>query len=57
MVFTYNKLKSSAQPQQIPILTLTQNTRYRTLTNINTTRSNMNSIIHNIKSSCSSCGN
>lgn len=57
MVFTYNKLKSSAQPQQIPILTLTQNTRYRTLTNINTTRSNMNSIIHNIKISCSSCGN
>jgi hypothetical protein len=55
MVFTYNKLKSSAPPQQLPLLT--QNTRYRTLTNVNTTTSKMNSIIHNVKSSCSSCGN
>jgi hypothetical protein len=57
MVFTYNKIKSSHQVQQQ--YSSTQTTRFRTL---NLARgpigsSQMNSIIHNIGNTCSSCGN
>ena len=57
MVFTYNKIKSSPHVQQQ--YSSTQTTRFRTL---NLSRgpirsSQMNSIIHNIGNTCSSCGN